>query len=345
MNSSGIPIWNNASLRSKGLLVLVLPLIVLVAALLAATAMEHRTREAEARVQRSIQIRSDARHVLALLTEAEAAMRGYLLTGKEQYLESYQAALAALPSARQRLVPEGDAFGSEALREIQGLIDRDLALLERQRTAPASAVQDLLAESKVIMDRLRVSLGEMERGLGVRLGEDWSGARRRHHELFLVVLVSSLFGPIAGLLANLLLTASLSRRIRELEENSRLLAKSEPLRPLPAGRDEIARLGQSLEEAAGLLNLRERRLSASEQRFRSLFEGAPVAYQEIDSEGVIRRVNEAECRLLGYSAGELLGRPVWELVVPEQQQASRESVRRKMSGEQSIEVFERDYVR
>ncbi|HWB99458.1 MAG TPA: response regulator, partial [Bryobacteraceae bacterium] len=92
-------------------------------------------------------------------------------------------------------------------------------------------------------------------------------------------------------------------------------------------------------------NLRERRLSASEQRFRSLFEDAPVAYQEIDSEGVIRRVNEAECRMLGYSAEELLGRPVWELVVPEQQQASRESVRRKISGEQSIEVFERDYVR
>ncbi|HZT33974.1 MAG TPA: PAS domain S-box protein [Bryobacteraceae bacterium] len=85
--------------------------------------------------------------------------------------------------------------------------------------------------------------------------------------------------------------------------------------------------------------------SENEERFRRLFEEAPVAYHEIDQAGIIRRVNEAECRLLGYTREEMLGRPVWEFLTPEQQPLSRESVRRKISGEQEIQVFERDYVR
>ncbi|MBI4902537.1 MAG: PAS domain S-box protein [Acidobacteria bacterium] len=34
--------------------------------------------------------------------------------------------------------------------------------------------------------------------------------------------------------------------------------------------------------------------------FEELYEKAPMAYHELDTEGVIRRVNEAECELLGY---------------------------------------------
>src|SRR5690242_14524769 len=41
------------------------------------------------------------------------------------------------------------------------------------------------------------------------------------------------------------------------------------------------------------------RLRESEHRFRTLFEEAPIAYHEIDREGVVRRVNRAECDLLG----------------------------------------------
>ena len=43
--------------------------------------------------------------------------------------------------------------------------------------------------------------------------------------------------------------------------------------------------------------------------FRELFEFAPVAYHEIDAAGILRRVNQTECRMLGYSATEMIGRP------------------------------------
>src|SRR5262249_57511696 len=80
------------------------------------------------------------------------------------------------------------------------------------------------------------------------------------------------------------------------------------------------RRGDQAECDAGLL--------LSEERFRLLFEDAPVAYHEIDTEGRITRVNRAECAMFGYEPSELIGRYVWELVVPEERDPCRDSITR-----------------
>jgi PAS domain S-box-containing protein len=85
--------------------------------------------------------------------------------------------------------------------------------------------------------------------------------------------------------------------------------------------------------------------SRNESEFRLLFEKAPVAYHEIDRNGTILRVNEAECRLLGYSAGEMVGRPAWEFVAPDQQTTSREAIRRKVAEIQPLEPYAREFSR
>jgi PAS domain S-box-containing protein len=83
----------------------------------------------------------------------------------------------------------------------------------------------------------------------------------------------------------------------------------------------------------------------NESEFRLLFEKAPVAYHEIDRNGTILRVNEAECRLLGYSAEEMVGHPAWEFVAPDQQTASREAIRRKISEIQPLVPYTREFAR
>ncbi len=83
----------------------------------------------------------------------------------------------------------------------------------------------------------------------------------------------------------------------------------------------------------------------SEERFRELFEDAPIAYHEIDQDGILRRVNRAECQLLGCQAHELLGRPVWEFVAPEFREISREAVCCKMTGQRALSPFECEYLR
>ncbi|MDP3001421.1 MAG: PAS domain S-box protein, partial [Bryobacterales bacterium] len=76
-----------------------------------------------------------------------------------------------------------------------------------------------------------------------------------------------------------------------------------------------------------------------------LFEQAPVAYHELDREGAVRRVNAAECALLGYQADEILGRPAWELVVEADRAASRKAVLGKLSGAQPLAPVRRRYLR
>jgi PAS domain S-box-containing protein len=89
----------------------------------------------------------------------------------------------------------------------------------------------------------------------------------------------------------------------------------------------------------------ERVLRQNEERFRTLFEDAPIAYHEIDKNGMVARVNDAECRLLNREASEIVGRPIWDFVSPEEREQSREAVRKKMAEEITFAPFSREYVR
>jgi PAS domain S-box-containing protein len=79
--------------------------------------------------------------------------------------------------------------------------------------------------------------------------------------------------------------------------------------------------------------------------FQELFEFAPVAYHEIDANGILRRVNQTECRMLGYAREEMIDRPVWQFVAADQQEQARQSIRRKVAGEEPPTPFERDFLR
>jgi len=89
----------------------------------------------------------------------------------------------------------------------------------------------------------------------------------------------------------------------------------------------------------------EAALPESEAKFRDLFDGAPVAYHELDMDGMVRRVNRAECALLGYEAGDMLGRPIWEFISGTDREASRVTFRRKLSGERPLRPYQRCYLR
>jgi len=87
----------------------------------------------------------------------------------------------------------------------------------------------------------------------------------------------------------------------------------------------------------------EAALRESEQRYRELFDDAPIGYHEIDRNGIIVRVNPTEARQLGYRVEEMLGRPVWEFIL--ERQESERAVREKISGHRPLQAFERRYVR
>jgi PAS domain S-box-containing protein len=82
-------------------------------------------------------------------------------------------------------------------------------------------------------------------------------------------------------------------------------------------------------------------LHRSQEEFKDLFNNAPVGFHEIDAEGRIVRVNSTELKMLGYSAGELLGQFVWKISAEEE--VSRQASLAKLAGTLSppSEGFER----
>jgi PAS domain S-box-containing protein len=118
---------------------------------------------------------------------------------------------------------------------------------------------------------------------------------------------------------------------------------------LASGRALIARDGRKLGAVVAMNDITHRKQSSARLRqalrqFRALFHDAPIAYHEIDREGIIRRVNRAECRLLGRARHELIGRPIWEFVPESERESSRTALFERLSGARPLEPFEREYI-
>jgi PAS domain S-box-containing protein len=86
----------------------------------------------------------------------------------------------------------------------------------------------------------------------------------------------------------------------------------------------------------------EEALTESEAKFKEIFDDAPVAYHELNRDGRITRTNRAEQQMLGYTAEELLGRPIWDLV---SEKVSREAVKQRLNGNIQRESYERTFIR
>ena len=71
--------------------------------------------------------------------------------------------------------------------------------------------------------------------------------------------------------------------------------------------ERLRRRVAELEESEAMLKGTERLLRESEERFRSLYENAPLAYQSLDEAGHFLEVNRAWLDALGYSRNEVIG--------------------------------------
>lgn len=87
------------------------------------------------------------------------------------------------------------------------------------------------------------------------------------------------------------------------------------------------------------------KLRESEQRLRSLWENAPVAYHVLDTKGIIKDVNDTEAMMLGYSREELIGRPIFDFILPEQREEAKKRFEMKMRGQSVPKAENRIYLR
>ena len=85
--------------------------------------------------------------------------------------------------------------------------------------------------------------------------------------------------------------------------------------------------------------------SGSDQRFRRIVRGAPVGICIVSPDGHFLEVNGAAERLVGWEPGELVGRPVWELLHPDDMKGVRDDFARALAGASDQFEGERRYRR
>ena len=340
--------WWRGSLRAKGVAVLAVPMAALFAALLSIFWVEGDVGEADATVVRAYAMRGDLVDLRSSLLDTQTAVWGYLATGEKRFLTIYDASLQAIGRTLSRTAAQlsGDAKGMTSLAEIQRLTAEEVGILEqlRQQSPRHSVTEPLRDRDKTVMGNLQARvalLRESQERLFTEAHNERDLARRR---LFRTIMVCGIVGPLGALFIHLLLAGRMVRRLQAVEENARRLAHGLPLEALPPGSDEIATLGNQLEDAAYLLRERERDLRVSERRYRDLFDRAPIPYEETDLAGVVSRFNQAVCTLLRCTPDQMLGRLAWDFMSPERQEEAREAMMRRVQNGRETGPFECEYV-
>lgn len=89
--------------------------------------------------------------------------------------------------------------------------------------------------------------------------------------------------------------------------------------------EELENRVKDLEKQLALRVRIENALKENKERFRLLYERAPLAYQSLDEQGRLIEVNQAWLDLLGYERHEVIGRSVADFLSPEWKEHFRQN--------------------
>lgn len=143
--------------------------VLLVGVMVATTLQVERERRSIAMVQHTFVVDELLAALLSILTDAETGQRGYLITGRESYLQPYADSVARVGRQIGRIAAEtGDNPGQQArIARLRPLVDQKLGELDRtialRRLGQGDeAIRLVLSdEGKMTMDAIRVVVGEM----------------------------------------------------------------------------------------------------------------------------------------------------------------------------------------
>ncbi|MBA1347062.1 MULTISPECIES: ATP-binding protein [unclassified Rhizobium] len=302
-------------LRAKGIVIITVPLALLLAALASVFVADRQSRIAEDQVRVTLEIQSGIQEIHASIAEAATAMRGYLLTGRTDFLDPFNRAEDRLPvvldEVGRRLRDDEQKSRLERIRTlVVAKVDR-LQLLKQADILRAGGREDLAAkliEGKQVLDVLRQEIDAMSRREADLLHARTEAADRVRTLSRSLMIAAGFLGFAGALVAVFLFSASIVRRVHALKAEAHRLAQGEVVMVADPFRDELGSLGQALEDASVLLKKREADLTESEERFRQLVEGvSDYGIFGLDTSGRVISWNAGAERITGYGAEEIVG--------------------------------------
>ena len=174
--------------------------------------------------------------LLSVLKDAETGQRGFILTGKEQYLEPYTRAVLAIPQLLEQFKAQAIAkrpVQLERILELEPLIFEKLgelrATVEFRRLNKHTDIQQILNSNRgiTLMDEIRVRAAAIEHVARGRIAESIVDANESTSRLRLVSIFGSGLLFVFLLISVVMIFRSMTRRdelYRELDADKALLA-------------------------------------------------------------------------------------------------------------------------
>jgi PAS domain S-box-containing protein len=322
-----------AKIAYKGLLMMVIPLILLLAFVSMVTRVKQQSEAAQRTTLHSAEVIMRSQALLTQLAEAESAVRGYVITGDELFVVSANRSIARVPDSIARLrslvednpdqtariagITQLTVRRTQRFEEIFRLIragNRTSAQADIQEENGLAFMQQLLAET--------TAFDNEERRLAAERQQNLESSWQRLSWLLSSGAAAGIL--LAGILA-LMFSGSISRRLKALRDNASNLAAGRTLAPPLTGSDEIAELDRVFHAMAESLDTlakhekADRALQEQTQDVRhseallktgalqsAIFNSANFSSIATDAKGVIQIFNVGAERMLGYAAADVM---------------------------------------
>lgn len=203
-------------------------------------------------IEHSNQIITDLEKILSKISDAEAGIRGYYLTGIEGYLEPYREVKAATNLHYNTLIKQttGNNFQQQRLFELRkdidkrfSLFDYNLNLFNRNNKKINDSLLAMQVPSKSAMDRIRLKINEIQEKEILMLDEQDKKVQKITNALIIINIISVIIA--AGLVIFGFISHSKENRAKHLAEKKMLNYQDElklRIEELDAANTELVRM-------------------------------------------------------------------------------------------------------
>jgi signal transduction histidine kinase len=261
--------WLDRRLRTKGLLVVAVPLVILMGLTAANLLLQQSEGAVRTEGTRERNLEDAAGQFLTDLVNAETGVRGYLVTRDPLFLAPYNVALTRLNaerrSVREAAIVAGAGRQQRALDASAGQVLSELAQLRSTgiRGLSPGSLDTALVREKAGMDRVRRQVAGLIAPSAALVAVQRAKVSALQARIELLDIAGLVIGLLGGILGVALFTASIARRVGANAANARLLGEGKPLRPSAPAADEIGRVAASHLTAEALLARRAAELTTA----------------------------------------------------------------------------------
>jgi len=309
--------WVDRSIRTKGLVVIAVPIAILVVVLGTTFWFTHVDDRAQNVAGRARQVVDAATTVENSILSAETDVDGYLLTGNHLDRAAYERARQDVPSRLRQLtaLTPGDAAGRRRGPAIVAdirIVTADMAALAVRPPSATPSVQTtaLLGASLAQSGRLRSDVALLTARESAVIAAQRSAIHTSNLFLPAIAIAAVVLALAGGVMVSQLFTAGVVTRLRRLERATEDLERGDVPDNVPGGRDEIGRLSARLLAATAQLRRHAEERDRALGELEDILTASPVVSLRYDV--TTRRFSYASPnleRFLGIPADEALADP------------------------------------